>query len=277
MIGEAIYFRWLGVAGIELSTGEQVLAIDPFFSRPPFRRMWFGRVVPDRPLVAAKLPQCDFVLVTHSHWDHLMDVPEVVRNTGALALGSGNSCRLLSILGTPQEQTRQIHAGDDFSLGEFRIHVLPASRGTALQQPIFAGVLPQELRPPLRIRDYRMDLNFSFLIDVGGYRLLDWNSEDPEPAVPADVLFVGPQRSRQYYDALLRQVRPRMVIPIHWDDFFRPLSKPLRPIFAPPAWAFPPLRTLNLAEFRHTLQRVAPTTKLFLPEIFRPYKLDHVI
>lgn len=276
MIEEAIQFRWLGVAGIELSTEEEVLAIDPFFSRPPFRRMWFGRVIPDRPLVAAKLPRCDFVLITHAHWDHLMDVPEVLRNTGAVALGSPNSCRLLSILGVPEDQIHPIQSGEEFPLGEFLIQVFPARHGTAFGRPVFSGLLPHDLHPPLRVRDYRMDVNFSFLIEAGGYRLLDWNSEDPEPAVQADVLFVGPQRKPGYYDALLRQVRPRIVIPIHWDDFFRPLSRPLRPLFTPPNWTLPPLHYMRLAEFKHTLRKVAPTARVFLPELFQSYKLDHL-
>ncbi|MHB0870884.1 MAG: MBL fold metallo-hydrolase, partial [Chloroflexota bacterium] len=100
----SIRLRWLGTAGIELSTDQEVLAVDPFFTRPPFRRIWFGRVFPDRRLVAAKLPRCNYVLVTHSHWDHLMDVPEVVLNTGATALGSPNSCRLLTLLGVPEDR-----------------------------------------------------------------------------------------------------------------------------------------------------------------------------
>ena len=277
MIGEAIGFRWLGVAGIELSTDEMVLAIDPFFSRPPFRRMCFGRVVPDRSLVAAKLPRCDFILITHAHWDHLMDVPEVVRNTGAVALGSPNSCRLLSILGVPEDQFHPIQAGEEFRLGEFLIRVLPAHHGTGSQTPTFPGLLPRDLPWPLQPRDYRQDVNFSFLIEAGSHRLLDWNSEDPEPAVPADLLFVGPQKNPRYYDALLRRVRPKVVVPIHWDDFLRPLSRPLRPLFAPPGWTLPPLHYMKLSDFKHTLRRVAPTTRIFFPELFQSYKLDHLL
>ncbi len=48
-------------------------------------------------------PRCDFVLVTHAHWDHLMDVPDVVLNTGATALGSANTCQLLALLGVAPE------------------------------------------------------------------------------------------------------------------------------------------------------------------------------
>ncbi len=276
MLGGQIRFRWLGVGGIELSSDEEVVAVDPFFSRPPFRRVWFGRVVPDRSLVAARLPRCDFVLLTHSYWDHLMDVPEVVRSTGALALGSRNSCRLLSILGVAGEQLHWIHANDDLPLGAFRVQVMEASQGTVLDRPIFSDLLPNDLRPSLQVRDYRRDVNFSFLINAGGYRMLLWNSENPEAATRAELLLVGPQRKRGYYDALMRQVRPHVVIPIHWDDLFRPMFSPVHPMFASLAPTVPTSRPLNLAEFKHTLHQVAPTAKLFLPDVFRSYSLDHL-
>jgi L-ascorbate metabolism protein UlaG (beta-lactamase superfamily) len=32
----------------------------------------------------------------------------------------------------------------------------------------------------------------------------------------------------EYWDETVRAVGARRVIPIHWDDFFRPLTKPLR-------------------------------------------------
>jgi len=31
---QAVWFRWLGVAGIEVRVNEQILAIDPFLTRP---------------------------------------------------------------------------------------------------------------------------------------------------------------------------------------------------------------------------------------------------
>ncbi len=83
-----VWFRWLGVAGIELRVNEQILALDPFLTRPPFRRMWFGRVRSDSALVVTTIPQCNVILITHAHHDHLMDVPEIIQQTGATAYGA---------------------------------------------------------------------------------------------------------------------------------------------------------------------------------------------
>ena len=84
--------RWLGVAGIELRVIEQILVIDPFVTRPPFRRMWLGRIRSDLVLAATTVPHGDFVLVSHTHWDHVMDVPATSNRR------------------EPQLMVRQIHA-----------------------------------------------------------------------------------------------------------------------------------------------------------------------
>src|SRR5258708_1809411 len=107
----SVGMRWLGVAGIELSVGGRTLLIDPFVSRPPARRLWAGRVASDGALVAEKVPQGDVVLVTHAHWDHIMDVPEVARRTGAAVYGSPNACALLQALRVPPAQLHRLPAG----------------------------------------------------------------------------------------------------------------------------------------------------------------------
>ncbi|HEX9134023.1 MAG TPA: MBL fold metallo-hydrolase [Ktedonobacteraceae bacterium] len=269
--------RWLGVAGIELRVNEQILVIDPFVTRPPWRRMWLGHVRSNSALVAATVPRCDFVLVTHAHWDHVMDVPDVIGQTRATAFGSPNACRLLAILGVPEKRIYEIKVGDQMTLGTFQIEVLPAEHGLVLGRPFASGSLAPNLRPPLRMRDYRMDACFSFLIEVGGLRWLDWGSEGVEPAKPADVLFVKPQQERAYYEALLGVVQPRVVIPIHWDNFMLPLSQPIRPMFKPPRLAFPPLEHVDLTEFHQLIKQIAPQARVFLPEIFRLYDVSEFL
>src|SRR5260370_40827586 len=96
-----------------------------------------------------------------------------------------------------------------------------------------------------------MDLDFSFAVGAAGYRLLAWSSEHAAPAVAADILWVKPFATRPaFYAELLRAVRPRLVIPIHWDGFLRPLSKPLRPMLRPPGASMRPLPRVDLTEFR---------------------------
>lgn len=274
-MGIEIGFRWLGVAGIELITNGQVLINDPFLSRFPTRKIWFGRLRPDQALIAEKIQRCDYVLVTHAHWDHIMDVPDVIRNTGAMAFGSSNSCRLLAVCGVPQEKIQAIRAGERLALEAFQIEVLQVEHRTI--PGFLPGPLPCALKPPLRARDYRMDGCFSFLIIVHGRRVLTDPGVCPEDAVAADVLFVFPGMEYKYYVSLLDIVQPKIVIPYHWDDLFRPLSKPLRPYWKLPRWTLAPLQRLNLVEFKAMIERIAPGTSVFEPEILCGYDLEELL
>lgn len=269
-----VKFRWLGVAGLEFEADGQALLIDPFVSRPPLMRVLFGRADPDAALVARHLPRADSVLVTHPHWDHLMDVPAVVRQTRAVAYGSPDTCKLLRALGVPEQRIRPLRARDRQQLGAFTVDIYPAEHLRILGRPVLVGPVSDTPRLPLRLRDYRMDADFSFLIEASELRLLDWSSETAEGAPQADILFVKPfAGERPPYAELLQAVRPRLVVPIHWDDFFQPLSRPLRASFGPPVWAWPPLRRVDLTAFRRATERIAPGIRVFVPEIFHRYEL----
>jgi L-ascorbate metabolism protein UlaG (beta-lactamase superfamily) len=267
---ERIWFRWLGVGGIELRASSQILAIDPFFTRPSFWQMWFQRVEPNRQAIAENLPECNFILVTHAHWDHIMDVPQIIENTRAIALGSLNVCKLLKALGTPQNQIREIAAGDALSLGPFNTQVLASAHTSTPIDKFINGPVRSDIRPPLRLFDYRMDTCFSFLVRIGDLRLLC-----REHPTAADVLFAAPFTS--YGDqVLMREVKPRIFFPIHWDDFFSPLSKPIRPMFQPPTLTMPPLKRIDTAQLKRSIESFVPETKVIIPKMFQPYLLNQL-
>ena len=75
------------------------------------------------------------------------------------------------------------------------------------------------------------------------------------------------------YAHLLSNVRPQTLVPVHWDDFFRPLTKPVRTGLLPPQRRLPPLRRLDLGELRQVVARAAPDVAVFVPEMFRQYDI----
>ena len=92
-----------------------------------------------------------------------MDVPVIARQTGAQVYGSANVCQLLKTFELPAEQIHEINANETISLSYARIQVIHA-RHPAIPGYL-SGKLKKRLRPPLRLRDYRMDECFSFLIE----------------------------------------------------------------------------------------------------------------
>jgi L-ascorbate metabolism protein UlaG (beta-lactamase superfamily) len=256
----SLTFRWLGVAGIELKAVDQVLVIDPFFTRPSLIQM-LKPLKPDSSLAMEKLASCDSILVTHSHYDHLMDVPEILRYTGAIAYGSANTCQLLHLLGVPATQAQQVRAGDKLFLGAFQVEVFKGQHSTIPFNHFFNGSLRLGLQPPLRVSDFRMDVCLGYRIAVLGVQILVCAAEPR----PADILFTVAQESKRYYTHLLKGSAPRVFIPVHWDDFTRPLGKPLKRFTRPgrlPQW-----QVVRLA------RQVLPHVEVIIPEIFREYTL----
>ncbi len=256
----SLTFRWLGTAGIALKAGSQVLAIDPFFTRPSVLQM-LRPVWPDAALALEKLPACDGVLVTHPHYDHLMDVPSVLKHTGAKVYGSANTCQLLSQLGVPATQARLVHPGDQLELGAFQVNVLDGQHSPLPFGWVFNGRVRPTLQPPLHIWDYRMDACLGYRITV-----LDTSAlvcaASPQPA---QVLFAVAQESREYYRHIFQGVQAQTFIPIHWDNFTRPLSQPLRRLSVP--------GRLTLRQVTLLARQLMPGVNVIVPEIFREYTL----
>ncbi|MBN2004612.1 MAG: MBL fold metallo-hydrolase [Anaerolineae bacterium] len=260
-----VSFRWLGVAGVALSTAAQTLVVDPYFTRAPVWRLP-GRVRSDSRLAAAHIRRADHVLVTHPHVDHVLDVPDVLRLTGAVGLGSPHTCRLLAGACVPAHQIREIRPWETLSLGEAQVQVLPVAHIRFFGLPVCSGSLPRDLRPPLRGFDYRMDQDFAFLIEWEGLRILIWSGVLPAPVPDVDVAFVNVSMDARPFWSMLPVTRPRLLIPTHWDNFFRPLDRPLRR-----SLLFP--HCIRLDSFRERVARMLPESRVCVAELFRTYPL----
>src|SRR2546425_7464011 len=83
-----LHARYLGVAGWEITDGKTVILIDPYVSRPsgppgdgsPAPPGWRGMLSPqdlaifDPAAVDRHITRADFILLTHGHYVHLLDV-----------------------------------------------------------------------------------------------------------------------------------------------------------------------------------------------------------
>jgi L-ascorbate metabolism protein UlaG (beta-lactamase superfamily) len=265
-------YRWLGVAGLEFSCNGYSVLVDPFFTRPPLRALLFGqRMAANQALVDQYTPPANAVLVTHPHYDHLMDVPAIMRRTGACAFGSPNTCVILDLHEVPRHKIHCTAPGQRLQLGPFVVDVFPARHTSTPLDRWLNGVLSPDLRLPLRLRDYKMDHCFSYRITAQGHSALV--GFHPEPA---DTLFFAPYYSQADIAGLLQAVSPQRVVPIHWEDFSRPLTRPLRPMLVTPSQGltgFPPIRPLNIPAFAAWARSLCPGMEVSLPEIFQSYPL----
>ncbi|MER7694463.1 MBL fold metallo-hydrolase [Streptomyces sp. NPDC097610] len=234
---------FLGVSTILIGDGDTAILTDGFFSRPGLLRLRFGRVRPDRARITAALRRAgidrlDAVFVVHSHYDHALDAPEVAAITGARLIGSASTRNIAAGHGFPDDRFQLAVTGEPFTIGRFTLTALPARHSPGDLAP---GLIDRPLSPPVRATDYRTGDCYTLHVRHGERELLVHASAHSLPGAldgrRADTVYLGigalgkqgEAFREEYWDRLVTRTGARRVVPVHWDDFTRPLDRPLRP------------------------------------------------
>lgn len=242
--GAALRVMFLGVTTILFDDGESAIMTDGFFSRPGLIRTFLGRIKPDDARINYALGKTGVtrlaaVMTGHSHYDHAMDSPEVAKRTNALLIGSESTANIARGLDFPGDRMRTIAGGETFTFGRFKITAIKSSHSPDAH---FMGDIATALHPPARVWAYKEGGSYSYLIEHDGRRILVHPSANYVPGflngVHADVVFLGigtlgkqtDQFARDYWREVVQATGARVIVPIHWDDFMRPLDQPLLPM-----------------------------------------------
>jgi L-ascorbate metabolism protein UlaG (beta-lactamase superfamily) len=243
----AVKVTFLGTGTLLFDDGETQLMTDGFFSRPSFLKVIRGKIETDPKVVDSALKRAGVtnlkaLFVAHSHYDHAFDVAHVAKKTGAKLHGSASTLNIGRGGDVKEDQLELFEPGKDINLGRFTVSVLKSKH-----TPPIAGinddlgqVIDKPLKQPASFRDYKEGGSFDILIRHGEHTMLvkpsDNFLEGALDKVRADVLFLGTAGMGIYkkefrdevYDQTVGKVRPRLVVPLHWDSFFDPLSEKLQ-------------------------------------------------
>lgn len=146
---------WLGCATFRLTLDDLVVFLDAYIDRPA--------AAPAVGLRAADVERAGYILVGHSHWDHLWGAETIARNTGATIVGSYESVRVMHDQeAIPEAQLMAVSGGerirltDDISVRVFpSIHSCIWSRASSRAEELCIGdygVTVQEQRERLATR-----------------------------------------------------------------------------------------------------------------------------
>lgn len=102
--------EWLGTATFRLTIGDLVIFLDAYMDRVP--------AAPPVGLSAKEVKRADFVLVGHSHFDHLAGAEVMAANTRARIIGSNESCRVMRERGVPDSQLLPSQGGERHRLAD---------------------------------------------------------------------------------------------------------------------------------------------------------------
>lgn len=259
-----VVVRYLGAGGLYVGWRGEALLTGPFFSNPGLLRVAFGRMRLDgeavlRGLEGVPMERVGAILVGHSHYDHVGDLPLVaalapqaglyVNESGLNALDGpfpSLRSRLRPLEKIEKEGWSQLTSANGRAL-PFRILAVPSEHA-----PHFDGVTlwsgeTEASEKPWRRRRYGAlgaGQPYAFVLDLlddtgeGArvvFRLFVQDSAAgegqgyPPNAAPGDppydlavVCVASAQWVEGYPGGLLRLIKPQHVLLTHYENFFRP-------------------------------------------------------
>lgn len=286
---DALRLVYLGNGGWIIEHGEDMVLTGPLFSNPDILHGGLGRIRSDTVLVDRYMSRYDVsraeaILVGHGHYDHLMDVPRtaVAHAPAARIVGSRTVKNLLGTWSGLADRVDlvegaagdQRHPGRWLRYGRIRVMPLRSHHGPHFAgYTLFQGTVDVPFtEEPRWARDWVDGESYAFLIDFMtprgdiAYRVFyqDAVAEPPYGFAPheviaergVDVAIIVPSTFEEvpwHPEALIDNLKPRRILLGHWEDFFVPVSEPMRP--SPPT---------DHAEFERRLRRV------FAGEWWRP-------
>lgn len=267
---QTIQLTYLGVAGWSVSDGSSSLLFDPYVTRAALAS--FDAVVePDPAAIERYAPaRADVIAVSHSHFDHVLDVPAIAWRTGAVILGTASTANLARASGLPARHIVAASGGEDLRLGAFQIRVVPALHSAIDLPNAPIGPAPQL---PLRARDYHEGGTLQYFVRFAGHAIyfvgtanfVESELHDMQPDVA--IVAVGLRHKVPDYTCrLLRALGlPARVFANHFDAFQQP--------FGPEAVLVPPDAEADLAAFEAEVHACAPATRVEVPVHLQPIVL----
>lgn len=235
--GEGITVTWLGTAGLHVTDGQTALLIDPYVNRFGMAKVFFQRpLVSDMELIRKWSEQLGrknirAVIVSHSHFDHLIDAPLFARETGAPLLGTESTLNAGRGAGLREDELRLVKPGQAITIGRFTIRFIESVHGPVFGRVPYPGVIDKPLAQPARAKDYRLGGVFGIVISHPSGTILHHGSAGYIPGmydgVKADAVFLGIASSggiEEYIREVPLRVRAKTLIPVHFDNFFKPLG-----------------------------------------------------
>lgn len=228
---------YLGVNGYLLHSASTSLLVDPYFTRVPLRRVVLDApIAPSGEAIRQGLAaggvsrRVDAVLVTHAHFDHLLDIPAIQRRVGGKVIVSPTGGHLCRASGVPGRAILPSLPGHEHRVGNAIVHVLPARHDKVLGRVPWPGRIdapPGEA--PTRPSHWRLGVPLAFLVELEGRRIYIESGGLPGrvPGVSGvDLAIVGVavRGSQKRYPDAVRALNPRHVLPSHQDNFFLPLE-----------------------------------------------------
>jgi L-ascorbate metabolism protein UlaG (beta-lactamase superfamily) len=236
---DGVRVTYLGTNGYQFEFKRHALLVDPYFSRLDLVGVALNaRIQPNISRIADGMRhlasgdcRIGAILVTHGHFDHLLDVPSILSTTHARLIASASTIDLAKRAGAPSGDA--VGPGDVRRIGPWKICVLAAAHDRLFGKVPFDQQHATSPGPPQRPADWICGEPLAFLIEINGQRIYIDSGGTPAQLPPNEhvdlaILGMALPDSRARLPAALERLQPRYILPSHQDNFFASLSNGLQ-------------------------------------------------
>ena len=284
-------FTHFGAAGWSITDGATIVLLDPYLTRVRFKGRPYGAPdaatvpgdtrpivpyeevpTPDTATVDRHFARADYILLSHSHFNHAMDMPQIARRTGAAVIGTESTANIARAGGVPEAQIFPVRGGEDYAFERLSIKVIPSLHSALSGKHYWSSTpIPRDVKTPLRLKDYVEGGMLAYLLRLGGREILLFGGmnyiEREVDGLRPDIALVAAARPRReihdYTGRLLRALgRPPIVIATHWDNQDLPFGAPQDEALA------------EAETFVAEAKAVAPRSRVVLPRHFETIVVD---
>ncbi|MFD3915330.1 MBL fold metallo-hydrolase [Streptomyces sp. NPDC058603] len=239
---DPVSWRWLGTSGWRMDLDGRTVLFDPYVTRFP-TGLFDGtfdaatELETDEGLVDRHAGRPEVILVSHSHWDHLNDVPYLAKTTGARVVGTETTYHLLCSLGVDPAQLSVVRGGEVLDFGGYTVEAVASvhsrnknhsyfSPGTLNAPPATAPTTIGELPEGDTLAFQVTFGNGPSVFLMGGSDFIEREVTGLRPDI-AMVAVPSSTATHRYVPRLMGALgSPGVVVPVHWDNFEVPLSGP---------------------------------------------------
>lgn len=235
--------KYLGISNLCFDDGQSTILFDACLSRPSLGQIIFNKIGTNRQKVNDVLQNTDInkidaIFISHSHYDHALDLGYLAQKFGSKVYGSSSTINIAKGAGIKQNKLVQFYPNSVYQIGNFKITILKSIHSKPF---FFNNDLGQKIKEPLkepcREWQFKEGGSYDFLIENRKQTYLIRPSFGYVPKElknrQADYLFLGSttlsrenkREQQKFFEETITQVKPQAVVPLHWDNFFRPLNK----------------------------------------------------
>ena len=237
---------FFGTTTLLFDDGEDQVLFDAHVTRPSIEKYIAGakastdKELCDKLIRIHKIDRLRAIFISHTHHDHVMDAPYFANKCGAKIYGSESAKNVALGGGVPEEDIIVFQHGSRFSVGRYQISILKSlhSKPTKLNDDL--GVpITEPLVQPAGLREYKEGGSYDFFVEHEGKKYLIRPSfnyiEGQLDGISADVIFLGvaglakaePEMEKKFFAETVEKTGAGLVIPVHWDNFFASLERPV--------------------------------------------------